>query len=245
MDQELHRDSAYLRIRALILAGEIRSDRPLSERLLAEQLGLGRTPVREALKVLAREGLIEVVPQRGSFLRRPSLDELREIYEVRRALEGMAAYIAAERGPSDELAAVGAELRALAAPERARELYAMDRVGWQFHDALVRSAGNRRLVELYEALRLPIVALRSDRPVDAGRVRTSLVEHLAILDAVLAGDALQAQRLITRHLTDVFSARASLAPFEVEEPEPPRPAPVAGRTDAEEDGAANEQPEGM
>ncbi|WP_439580724.1 GntR family transcriptional regulator, partial [Elioraea sp.] len=63
------RQTAYARIRTLIQGGQLLPDEPISERLLAERLGLGRTPVREALKSLAHEGLLDVVPMRGTFLR--------------------------------------------------------------------------------------------------------------------------------------------------------------------------------
>jgi general L-amino acid transport system substrate-binding protein len=86
----------------------------------------------------------------------------------------------------------------------------MDRAGWDFHDAVVAAAGNRRMAEIYETLRLPIMALRSSRPVDAARARASLHEHLTILDAIETGDGALAQARIVEHLAGVLEARVRI-----------------------------------
>jgi len=91
----LDRDRAYALLRDLVISGEFAPDEPLSERSLSSRLALGRTPIREALKALARDGLLTIHPMRGTFLRQMSFDDLREIHELRLALEGMAAYLAA------------------------------------------------------------------------------------------------------------------------------------------------------
>ncbi|MFX6230515.1 GntR family transcriptional regulator, partial [Acinetobacter baumannii] len=87
-------------IRDLVVSGEVAADVALSERTLAETLGLGRTPVREALTALAKDGLLTIHPMRGTFVRQLSFDDLREIHEMRLGLEGLAAFLAASRGPS-------------------------------------------------------------------------------------------------------------------------------------------------
>jgi DNA-binding GntR family transcriptional regulator len=205
-----NRDEAYIRIRRLIADGDIDPGAPISERSMAELLGFGRTPVREALKNLAREGVLDVVPMRGTFLRQPSLDEVREIYEVRLAIESMAAALVAQRGPPAALLAFRKRLKAYLKRSDARSIAAMHRVGWDFHSAIVAATGNRRMVQTYDALRLPIMAARKGRPVGADQARRSLIEHLAILDAIEKGDAPLAQARIGRHLAGVLEARAQL-----------------------------------
>jgi DNA-binding GntR family transcriptional regulator len=86
----------------------------------------------------------------------------------------------------------------------------MHRVGWDFHSAVVAATGNRRMVQTYDALRLPIMAAREGRPVGADQARRSLIEHLAILDAIEKGDAPLAQARIGKHLAGVLEARAWL-----------------------------------
>lgn len=204
------RDEAYLRIRRLIADGDIAPDAPISERSMAEQLGFGRTPVREALKNLAREGLLDVVPMRGTFLRQPSLDEVREIYEVRLAIECMAASLVAQRGAPAELLGFRKRLTGFLGKSDARSNAAMHKAGWDFHSAIVAATGNRRMVQTYDALRLPIMAARQGRPVGADQARRSLIEHLAILDAIEKGDAGLAQTRVGKHLAGVLEARARL-----------------------------------
>src|SRR6266700_7038399 len=99
----LDRDRAYTLLRDLVISGSFAPDEPLSERSLSNRLAFGRTPVREALMALAKDGLLTIHPMRGTFVRQLSFDDLREIHEIRLALEGMAAYLAAVRGPTEAL----------------------------------------------------------------------------------------------------------------------------------------------
>jgi DNA-binding GntR family transcriptional regulator len=228
------RESAYARIKTLIAGGEITPEVPISERSLSQRLGIGRTPVREAIKSLAEARILDVVPMRGTFLRQPSIDEVREIYEVRLAIEGMAALLAAQRGPSPALLAFRSKLAAFAEREDPASLKAMDRAGWDFHDAVVAAAGNRRMMAIYETIRLPIMGLRSSRPVDAARARASLREHLAILDAIESGEGGLAQSRIVRHLAGVLEARVRIATSSV-------PAAAAGFAESGSGGPARKR----
>lgn len=209
------REIAYARIQDLIQTGRLDPERPLSERQLAERLRLGRTPVREAMQGLAREGLLEVIPTRGTYLRQPSIDEVREIYEVRLAIEGMATVLVAQRGAPVALRRFRALLCEFGSRDDDAAIKRMHRTGWDFHDAIVSATGNKRMRRIYEALRMPIMALRNGRPVDAAQARRSLVEHLSILDAIEAGNAALAQLHMTDHLAGVLEARVRLSPLGV------------------------------
>ena len=132
------------RICSLLLDGSAPFDAPLSERAIADAIGLGRMPVREALRDLAREGILAVEPGRGTYLRQLSAREATELLEVRLAIEGMAARLAAEKGFVGDLPELVAVLSALAkrrlAGDRVREAEAAgDRVHWQ----IVQGAGKR------------------------------------------------------------------------------------------------------
>ena len=135
---------------------------------------------------------------------------MREIYEVRLAIESMAASMVAQRGAPPELLGFRKRLTGYLGRSDARSVAAMHRVGWDFHSAIVAATGNRRMVQTYDALRLPIMAARTGRPVGAERARRSLTEHLAILDAIENGDAALAQTRIGGHLAGVLEARARL-----------------------------------
>jgi DNA-binding GntR family transcriptional regulator len=206
----LQRDDAYSRIRDLVMSGTLAPDEPLSERGLSVLLDLGRTPVREALKALAQDGLLTIHPMRGTFVRQLSFDDLREIHELRLALEGMAAYLAAARGPTEALSACAEDLRRLQGTT-AMDVEAAQQVGWTFHDELFRATGNGRLVQAYDTLRAQSgLALQKLRRYSEARTRLAIDEHLEIFAAIKAGDPDRAQRRIWQHLSSAFEARLTM-----------------------------------
>ncbi|VVE30466.1 GntR family transcriptional regulator [Pandoraea anhela] len=223
-------DSAYNAIRNLIVSGEIRAGEALSERALSERFGISRTPVREAIRALANDGLLEIVPMRGTFVRQLSVRDLSEIHEVRLALEGMAAWLAAQKGVTPALDEVAARLRALDAQGDEgieRDVDITQRVGWQFHEAMFAAADNVRLTETYHALRTQNgLALQRIPHYDAERTRTAVREHLAIFEAIAAGRPEEAQRRVWDHLTHAMQARLqALVPPAV----PPEAKATSGR----------------
>lgn len=207
----MERDRAYEQVRQAIVSGQLGAGAAVSERGLSEALGLGRTPVREAVKTLAQEGFLDIVPMRGTFVRQLSLQDLREIHEVRLGLEGIASVLAAQRGGSDELQACAAELRAMADAPEPLDTDAAQRLGWRFHEAIFRAAGNARLLGLYRNLRAQSgLALRQNAQYDALRVHAALQEHLGIHAAIAAGDADTAQRLSWAHLSLALQTKLRL-----------------------------------
>jgi len=207
MAASLHRDRAYARIRDLVISGEFAPDEPLSERSLSDRLALGRTPVREALKTLANDGLLTIHPMRGTFVRQLSFDDLREIHELRLALEGMAAYLAATRGPTEGLARCAKELRRVGS-RAAIDVEEAQQFGWTFHDELFRATGNGRLVQAYDNLRAQSgLALQKMRQYNPDRTRQAVNEHLDIHAAVAAQEPDAAQQRMWRHLSSAFEAR--------------------------------------
>jgi DNA-binding GntR family transcriptional regulator len=201
-----HSRRAYDEIHRMILQRRIQHDEPISERSLSGLLGLGRTPVREALKDLERDGLIEVSPQRGTFVRQYTLSDLKEIYEVRMGIEGIAAFLAASRGPTETLLSFEHKFQDLIDDEKA-DLKTIQKIGWKFHDSIYESAKNRELMRMNAGLRAQI-ALTMDLPRkhDHARVRETLKEHLMILRAIKARDPEAAQRAIYQHLANALMA---------------------------------------
>ncbi|MBJ3778521.1 GntR family transcriptional regulator [Acuticoccus mangrovi] len=198
---------AYEELRALILAGGLAPDEPISERGLSERLGLGRTPVREALKALNRDGLVMIIPGRGTFLRTLSLHQLRELYEVRMGIEGIAAYLAAQRGPSPALAAFKPQFEDLLANAGNVPLRTIQDTGTEFHNELVAAAHNDRLLAFHETLRDQIeLTMRLTRDHDHSRIHATIGEHFAILVAVLDRDPAAAQQAVYDHLSNAISA---------------------------------------
>ena len=217
---QLERDRAYQGLLNLIIGGGVDPDTPLLERKLAVSLEIGRTPVREALRDLAHDGILEVRPARGTFVRHLTIEDIQEIYEVRHSLEGTAAFLAAERGPTLKLKAYGPKFRAMMDDPRAHDAAEIYETGAEFHLEVFRSARNRQMLKIYEPLRLQFrLALHLPRYFDHDRVRESVQEHLSILEAIERSDGQAAQRLICDHLskglevrTRIFRSLAKYAP---------------------------------
>ena len=186
-------------IREQILAGGYRQGEHLVEARIAEQLNVSRGPVREALKLLRAEGLVEEEPRRGTFVARLDAADVREIYQVRAAVEGQAAKILASTRP----AAVMEELRSFAAAiDRAiaaGDVAEVSRADLAFHEALCRLSGNARLAEVFNRY-VPVLRglLRLDERVYASLDEIAL-QHRPLLEAIERGDAIEASRLFEEH----------------------------------------------
>ncbi len=199
-------ERATLAIRELIVTLELAPGSVVSERELMDRLGLGRTPVREALRTLAGERLIDVFPRRGMFVAAVDAGDLASISEVRGALEGTAARLAAERAtPADReaLGALVAELDAVANRGDERRLIDLDR---RIHRQVAVCAHNpfleATLAEYYTlALRIWFLAL--DR---VGRLGYAVEEHRVLLEAIVAGDGDRADSLMRTHVEEFEAA---------------------------------------
>ena len=207
----LERDRAYQRVLALILGGEMDVNAPLSERKLAESLDMGRTPVREAIKRLTREGLLEVQPARGTYIRQLNLHDVEEIYEARFGIEGTAAYLAAERGPTERFAEFKSTFKKMIECPDNFDLAEIHGLGQEFHVEIFVAARNAILMDIYKPLRLKhSFALRLPRIYDHGWVIESVLEHLEILEAIEARDAIKARSLVCDHLVRGLEVRSRI-----------------------------------
>lgn len=191
-------EAAYAKLKAAIISGELRPGDPLKERELVMQMGVSRTPIREALQRLSFEGLVEISPHRGARIRALKLEEARELYELRRALEGMSAELAADRAGADAARALFtlAERSTREGGPTCQSLL----INHEFHMGLARLAGNERLAQSIERT-LDLVSLWRMNAVAIGvAYRDTAFEHRAILTAVITGDGLEARRLMESHL---------------------------------------------
>lgn len=205
---QLERDRAYHRLVELFTSGAVSTEEPLSERKLADALQIGRTPIREALRDLAREGLVDVHPARGTFVKRLSLDDVRELYEIRHALEGTAAFLAAKHGATKALRAFRPVYKRMLKNPGAHGAKEIDDTGTAFHQEILKAARNRLLLSVYKPLRLRFqLAFIFPYGSDEAAIRQAFEEHLAILDAIEQRDAAGAQRLMCEHLTSGLELR--------------------------------------
>jgi DNA-binding GntR family transcriptional regulator len=193
------KDHVYAELRGAILGARIydeATDLRLDERTLAEQLGISRTPVREAIARLAQEGLVEIVPRRGVFIVRKTRDEILEMITVWAALESMAARLAAERASDAEIAA----LRRLAAEfekeDATTHVDEYSETNILFHQGILELGGCAMLKDIADGLFVHVRAVRSRAMHESDRASRSVTDHRAIIEAIEARDAdLAAQRV--------------------------------------------------
>ena len=196
------------RLRARIFAHELAPGTWLDEQAIAAELGISRTPLREALKVLASEGLVRLEPRRGCYVAELTEQDLDDIFPVMALLEGRCAWEAARRGTSAdfaELAAIHLELEKHAAANDADCFFDANQV---FHSAVQRIAGNRFLAQMIDDARRVLKLTRRDSLRLDGRLKQSLAEHRAILAALRNREESEAARLMHDHL---LSGRDALA----------------------------------
>lgn len=192
-------------IREQIVSGLHQPGARLVEDRLAEQLGVSRSPVREALRVLEAEGLVETIPRKGVVVATLSADEVADIFEVRVALEELAARLAARRGGDDAIAAVERTLAAAEVALEHRQPAELARLNTTFHEAILDLAGNRYLRDVMIPLRGRTQWIFS-KTASGERAAVSLAEHRELLEAVGARDEARAGKLAVEH---VLSARAT------------------------------------
>jgi DNA-binding GntR family transcriptional regulator len=193
-------DQAYCRIRELIVSLELAPGSLIGERDLMQRLELGRTPVREALRALARERLVEVYPRRGMFVSRIHVGDLAGLSEVRAVLESHAAGIAAERATDEDRAAIGTLLDELnGAGEELGERTLID-LDQRIHRHVYRCTHNaflEKTLNEYYVLTLRIWFLALDR---VARLDDAVREHRELLEAILDGDGARATDVMRRHV---------------------------------------------
>lgn len=194
-------ERAYHEIRALIVSLELPPGAVIDERDLMERLGIGRTPVREALRRLALERLVEVYPRRGMFVTGVDVRQLARLSEVRAVLEPEAARLAAERATAGDRAGLDALLEELDARES--ELMALDE---RIHRAVYRAAHNDLLeatLEQYYALALRIWTLALEHTQD---LEEAVEAHRELVEAIRDGDGDRAAQVMRDHVENFEQA---------------------------------------
>lgn len=188
------------RLRSLIVEGGIAPGQKLNERELAAQLQVSRTPLREALKLLTAEGLVEHLPNRGATAVQLSADDVAHAFEVMAALEGLSGELACARitdGEIAELQALNFEMRAHHAR---RDLPAYYRLNARIHQAINRAARNPVLSEVYDRLNARLQALRFSSNFDAEKWNAAVRDHDAMIEALQARDGARLRRILVSHM---------------------------------------------
>ena len=188
------------RLRPMLVEGRIAPGAKLNERELAAVLRVSRTPLREAIKMLASEGLVELVPNRGAMAVSLSEADVRNTFEVMAALESMSGELAAQRITDAELNAIRAMQSEMMEAYGRRDLSSYYRLNGLIHGAINAAAKNPVLTSMYRQLNARLQALRYRSNLDEAKWRRAAQEHEKMIVALAARDAVKMRDLLLKHL---------------------------------------------
>lgn len=193
-------DLVYEEIERLILDGSLKPGEPVNEKAFSDQNGLSRAPIREACRRLEQAGLVEIIVNRGVFVRRISRRTAEELCDIRLVLAQHAARLAAARMTEEQLAdwtALAAKIEAAAKSQNLSDYY---RLNQQFHMAMVEFSGNARLLQLYMAIANELSLFRWRALVGDPNLDEALAAHRRLVEAARSRDAERLSREVREHL---------------------------------------------
>jgi DNA-binding GntR family transcriptional regulator len=194
------RELVFESLREAIIHGRLHPGERLMEIQLAEELGVSRTPVREAIRKLELEGLVLMIPRKGAYVSQISMKDIADVFEIRRALEGLAARLAAERATEEEIERLERALIRIAEVAEADDLNGAVALDTDFHEELMAASHNPRLSQMVSNLREQIHRFRLTSLSHPGRVKLAVEEHRKIVDAIASHDSELAQNLAYEHI---------------------------------------------
>ncbi|MBQ1876007.1 MAG: GntR family transcriptional regulator [Selenomonas sp.] len=187
-------------LREAIRNGTLKPGERLMEIQLAEQLGVSRTPVREAIRKLELEGYVIMMPRRGTYVANMSMSDISDIFEIRSALESLSNGLAAKRITPDELEHLQNLLVMLKPYVEQMDMEKIVELDIEFHDLLYHASRNKRLVGIISNLRDQLTRFRTLSMSYPGRLEATMEEHKSIVDAIAAGDSEAARQAAEKHM---------------------------------------------
>lgn len=201
MSRLAQHEQVAARLRTLLVEGQIAPGAKLNERELCEQLRVSsRTPLREAIKLLAAEGLVDLLPNRGAVAVKLGPDDVRHLFEVLAELEGLSGQLAAERISEADIAELRALHYEMMACHARRDLSGYYRLNARIHSALNAAAANPVLAETYARLNARVQALRFRTNQDEAKWRRALLEHEQMIEALTARDGARLRAILVAHV---------------------------------------------
>ena len=194
------RDVVFNTLRQAILRGELKPGERLMEIALANRLGVSRTPVREAIRMLELEGLVIMIPRRGAQVAQITEQDLNDVLEVRLGLEELAVRFACERITDEEIKALGLAVKEFEKKMSNNELSAQAEADVKFHEIIYGATHNRRLVQIINNIREQMYRYRIEYLKDVESRKTLVKEHYEICDALKRRDAESAVEKMCIHI---------------------------------------------
>lgn len=191
------RELVFESLRKAIILGKLKPGERLMEIQLAEEMGVSRTPVREAIRKLELEGFVVMVPRRGAYVAGVTVKDIVDVFEVRSALEGLAAGLAAERITEEEMEELEKVIYLISGEEDILTVVKKDN---EFHELIYRASRNQRLAQIITNLSEQINRFRMTSLSVPGRLKIAVDEHRKIIEAISDRDADLANKLASEHM---------------------------------------------
>jgi len=196
-------DLAYTHIKSAIMSGELKAGDRIKEELIAEKIGVSRTPIRHAIQKLTAQGFVATLHNSGARVADWSSQDLEEITAMRALLEGFGAGIAARKVKPEDLEilrGLADEMEAAAARRTRESLEAITELNSRFHMAIIEASGNRRLAEVIGNLAHPLLVQRRFSGFSPDRLQRSMNHHREIIDALASGSSEWATNIMRAHI---------------------------------------------
>ncbi len=187
-------------IEQMILTGEFAPGERLNELDLATRLNVSRGPVREVLRLLEQAGLVRIVPNKGAIVRKVSIEEMLDVYDIRAGFARTAGRLVATRATKEQIRTLEALYERMNKEISKRDVQTYYRLNLEFHDRLLEFTGNQRLIELDTLVRNQLQLSLRKAAFSLSQLRTSNAEHRKILDAIIDGNAEKAGQAFERHV---------------------------------------------
>lgn len=194
------REVIFNTLREAIIVGELKPGERLMEVQLAEKMGVSRTPVREAIRKLELEGLVDMIPRKGAHVAELSVKDIVNVLEVRASLDGLATRLSAERITADELKDLKHVLTQFIAYVEKENLQGSIKKDVEFHDIIYRSSRNEKLIQIANNLREQVYRFRVIYLKDYSSPKELIKEHTDIYDAIVGRNIEQAASMAQMHI---------------------------------------------
>ncbi|MBN2033639.1 MAG: GntR family transcriptional regulator [Deltaproteobacteria bacterium] len=198
------------RLRGMIRSGELSRGQKIDEKHLSELMGVSRTPVREALRVLHSEGVVDLIPYRGAYVTQPSIEEIRDLFDVMGVLEGTCAKLAALRMAEEDLKKIHTLHRSLERHFLRRDHEAYLETNHYVHLMIQELSGNKVLNDVLNGLRQKVLLYRHRQLYYKDRFEKSMQEHRLILEALQECNPSLAEEVMKKHLSNQCEALVDL-----------------------------------
>lgn len=194
------RDVVFNTLRKAILTGELKPGERLMEIHLANKLGVSRTPIREAMRKLELEGLVTMIPRRGAEVAQITEKSLKDVLEVRRALDALSAELACERITDEEKVQLKDACEEFEKATKSRDTTAIAKADVTLHDIIVAATGNRRLIQLVNNLSEQMYRYRFEYIKDESQHDRLIEEHRIIYESIMNKDSDAAAKVAKIHI---------------------------------------------